>query len=67
MDQLIEGIKEYNADGGLLITTAQKTEILEDSVRQATERSGKVIDIISGNDVARFVIRYAPDMLVGKD
>jgi hypothetical protein len=67
VDQLIEGIKEYNADGGLLITTAQKTEILEDSVRQATERSGKVIDIISGNDVARFVIRYAPDMLVGKD
>jgi restriction endonuclease Mrr len=67
VDQLVEGIKQYNADGGLLITTAQKTEDLEDYVRQATEKAGKVIDLISGNDVARFVIHYAPETLVGID
>jgi hypothetical protein len=65
IDQILEGMEKYGADGGLLITTGRKTEALEDHVRQATEKSGKVIDVISGNDVARFVIRYAPEMLVG--
>jgi restriction endonuclease Mrr len=67
VDQLVEGIRKYNADGGLLITTAQKTERLEDYVRRKVEENGKVIDVIAGADVARFVIRYAPDMLVGID
>lgn len=67
IDQLVEGIEKYNADGGLLITTAHKTEHLEDYVRQKVEETGKVIDVIAGSDVARFVIRYAPDMLVGID
>lgn len=67
IDQLVEGIEKYNADGGLLITTAQNTEKLEDYVRQKVEETGKVIDVIAGADVARFVIRYAPDMLVGHD
>lgn len=67
IDQLVEGIEKYNADGGLLITTAHKTEHLEDYVRRKVEETGKVIDVIAGADVARFVIRYAPDMLVGID
>jgi hypothetical protein len=67
IDQLVEGIEKYNADGGLLITTAEKTESLEDYVRQKVEETGKIIDVIAGADVARFVIRYAPDMLVGID
>lgn len=65
VDQLDEGIRKFNADGGLLITTAQKTEELEDYIRQIGDKSGKIIDLISGNDVARFVIRYAPDLLLG--
>jgi len=65
VDQVLEGIEKYGADGGLLITTAGKTEALEDYVRRATEKSGKVIDVIAGDDVARFVIRYAPEVLVG--
>jgi len=67
VDQIDEGIQRFNADGGLLITTAQKTEQLEDYIRQVGDKSGKTIDLISGNDVARFVIRYAPDLLLGID
>ncbi|HHX98913.1 MAG: restriction endonuclease [Kiritimatiellia bacterium] len=65
VSQIEEGIAKYNADGGLLITTAEKTEQLEDRVREAFEKTGKVIDIIAGSDVARFIIRYAPELLIG--
>ncbi len=65
VDQIVNGIKKYEADGGLLITTAEKTEELEDCVRQASEKIGKAIDIIAGSDVARFVIRHAPELLIG--
>jgi hypothetical protein len=67
ISQIVEGINEYDADAGLLITTAQNTEALEDCVRKASEESGKVIDIIAGPDVARFVIRHAPELLVGRN
>ena len=66
VSQIEEGIAKYNADGGLLITTAEKTEQLEDRVREASEKTGKVIDIIAGSDVARFIIRYAPELLIGQ-
>lgn len=65
IDQLIEGINTYSADGGLLITTGKKTEELEKYTLEQSEKIGKVIDIIAGNDVARFVVRYAPEMLIG--
>ncbi|HKZ40956.1 MAG TPA: restriction endonuclease [Candidatus Hodarchaeales archaeon] len=67
VDQIVEAIKQYQADGGLLITTAHKTEQLEDYLRKTSDETGKAIDLIAGVDVARFVIRYAPEMLVGID
>jgi hypothetical protein len=67
VDQIAEGIRTFKADGGLLITTARKTEVLEDYVKKTVEECGKDIDVIAGNDVARFVIRYAPELLVGID
>lgn len=67
VDQIVEGIRQFNADGGLLITTARKTESLEDYIRKKVEETGKVIDVIAGPDVARFVIRYAPHLLLGMD
>lgn len=65
VNQLVNAIKHFGADGGLLITTAQKTEYLEDAVRKAIETTGKNIDLIAGSDVARFVMRNAPHLLVG--
>ena len=63
--QLVCAIKHYDADGGLLITTAEKTEQLEEAVLNAATETGKSIDLIAGKDVARFIIRYAPDLLIG--
>lgn len=66
IDQIVEGIKTYKADAGLLITTASETEELEAYILEKTEEIGKTIDIIAGNEVAKFVLRYAPELLIGK-
>jgi hypothetical protein len=66
IDQIVEGISHYNADAGLLITTANETEVLEEYIRKRTEEIGKTIDVIAGNEVAKFVLRYAPELLIGK-
>ncbi len=63
--QIIEGMAAYKADGGLIITTAELTEPLEDCVRQAAEETGKTIDILAGREVARFVLNHAPQILTG--
>ena len=65
IDQIVEGIKTYHADAGLLITTANETEVLEEYLRNKTEEIGKTIDVIAGNEVAKFVLRYAPELLMG--
>jgi hypothetical protein len=65
IDQIVAGINKYNADAGLLITTARETEELEVYIREKSEEIGKTIDLIAGDDVAKFVIRYAPEILIG--
>lgn len=65
IDQIVEGIEKYRANGGLLITTGESTEQLEDYALKKSSEISMPIDIIAGSDVARFVIRYAPDMLLG--
>jgi hypothetical protein len=66
IDQIVEGINKYNADAGLLITTGNETEILEEYLRKKTEEIGKTIDVIAGIEVAKFVLRYAPELIIGK-
>lgn len=65
IDQIVEGIKKYNGDGGLLITTGLATEDLEEYAQKKSEEIGKPIDIIAGSEVAKFVMRHAPEMLIG--
>ncbi len=65
VDQLKNGIAKFDADGGLLITTAESTEELDDKVRATAEEIGKPIDILAGTDVARFVLTHAPGLLIG--
>jgi hypothetical protein len=64
IDQIAQGISEFNADAGLLITTATETEALEDYIKNKSDEIGKTIDVIAGTDVARFVLRYAPELLL---
>lgn len=65
VDQIVHGIKEYDADAGLLITTGEETEVLEYYLRKKSEEIGKTIDLIAGKEVAKFVLRYAPELLLG--
>jgi Restriction endonuclease len=65
VDQIKEGIAAFNADGGLLITTAESTEELEDKVRKTSEEIGKPIDVMAGADVAKFVLTHTPQFLIG--
>lgn len=65
VDQIKEGIAAFKADGGLLITTAESTEELEDKVRKTSEEIGKTIDILAGSDVAKFVLNHARQLLIG--
>jgi hypothetical protein len=65
VDQIKQGIAAYKADGGLLITTAESTEELEDKVRTTSEEIGKTIDVLAGADVAKFVLTHAHQLLIG--
>lgn len=65
IDQIVQGVQKFNADAGLLITTGELTEELEDYARIKADEVGKPIDIIAGSDVARFVLQCAPNILIG--
>lgn len=63
IEQVKEGVKHYDAVAGIIITTAQKTEQLESAIRAASDEIGKPIDLLAGDDVAKFVIENAPDLI----
>ena len=57
----------FNAVAGMIITTARKTEELEDAIHKASEAIDKPIDLLAGDDVAKFVIKYAKKMVFRLD
>lgn len=61
--QVKTGIEKYGASSGMIITTAQKTEQLETEILKVSEEIGCQIDLVAGDDVAKFVLKYAPDLL----
>ncbi len=63
VDQVKEGIKKYDATAGMIITTGNKTEQLENKIQAISEEIGYPIDLLAGDDVAKFVIKHAPDLL----
>lgn len=63
IDQIVNAIKIYDAMGGIIITTAQSTAELESAIQKRSEEINKPIDLIAGADVARFVIKNAPELL----
>lgn len=67
VEQVITGIEKYAGTAGMLITTAQKTEELENKIQEASEKIGRPIDLLASNDVAKFVIKHAPELLFKLD
>ncbi len=63
VEQVKTGIQQYKASAGMIITTAQRTEQLEAEIQKASDEMGCPIDLLAGDDVAKFVLKYAPDLL----
>lgn len=63
VDQIRTAIEQYKAAAGMIVTTAVKTEQLEMKIAEVANALGVPIDLLSGDDLARFVLRNAPDML----
>ena len=67
VDQIKEGIEKFNGTAGMIITTAEKSEQLENKVLEVSDELGIPIDLMDAPDVARFIIKYAPDVLINLD
>ena len=63
VEQVKIGIEKYSAAAGMIITTAQSTVELEDKIQEVSNEIDVPIDLLSGEDVAKFVIKYASDLL----
>jgi len=67
VDQILRGIAEFSADAGLLITTGNPSEKLMAYIDDKVAETGFPIDLIAGDELARFVLRYAPTLLLGNE
>lgn len=64
VEQIKEAIKQYEADAGMLITTATKTEQLQEAIDKLSSEIEKPVALLAGEDVAKFVIKYYGDELL---
>lgn len=67
VEQVKTGIEKYAGTAGMIITTAKKSEALENKVQEVSEQIGRPIDLLASDDLAKFVIKHAPEMLFKLD
>ena len=58
VEQIESAIKEFDAQAGMIITTATKTRELEEKIEEKAQEMGIPIELIAGEDVAKFVLKY---------
>lgn len=63
VDQLRTGIRRFQADAGMLITTAASTDALERSADALRNELGRPIAVLASTDLARFVIKHGPELI----
>ena len=63
VDQVKTGIEKFDGKAGMVITTAEATPELENYVQKVSEEIGCPIELLASDYLARFVIRYAPNLL----
>lgn len=63
VEQIKTGIEKYNGTAGMIITTAEKTEELENKILEVSKEIDCQIDLIASGDVAKFAIKYAPELI----
>jgi len=64
VDQIKTGIIQYEADAGLLISTATATEQLQEAIDKLSTEIQKPVALLAGKDVAKFVMKYYGDELL---
>mgnify|MGYP006416544863 CR=1 FL=1 len=67
VEQVREGINKYSGTAGMVITTGEKTEELENKIGEVSNELGCSIALLAGEDVARFVVKNAPELLFRLD
>jgi len=65
--QVKSGIEHYGGAAGMIMTTAEKSEELENEVQKVSEDMDVPIDLLDAQDLAKFVIKYAPELLLDLD
>ncbi len=65
--QVKTGIKKYEGTAGMIMTTAERTEELENRIQEVSKDLNCPIDLLASNDVTRFVIKHAPELLFKMD
>ena len=63
VEQVKEGIKFYKGTAGMVITTAKISEKLEEKEQEVFKEIKIPIDLYDGTELAKFVIKYAPELL----
>ena len=63
VDQIKMAIKTFNADAGMIITTAKSTEKIEKEIENVSNELEIPISLIAGDNVAKFVLKYGKDLL----
>ena len=64
VDQIKTAITKFGAHSGMIVTTAAEVgPQVEGAIADAAEELGVPIELLASADVARLVIRYAPDLL----
>lgn len=60
--QIKEAVRHFDADGGMIVTTAEKTDALEQAIDEACKEVKKPIELLAAEDLSRFIIKHAPDL-----
>jgi restriction endonuclease Mrr len=58
VEQIKTAIKKYEASAGIIITTAKRTKQLEEEIEKVSKEIDSQIELIAGEEVAKFVIKY---------
>ena len=66
VEQVKTGIEKFKGDAGMIITTAKRTEVLEDEIEKISGDIDRPITLLAGPEVSAFVIKHAPELLLNR-
>lgn len=64
VEQIEDALTEFEAATGLIITTGESTENLEEAVEALSAKLNKPIGLIAGAEVAKFVLKYGGELIL---